>query len=55
MKIETDVIIRQLKILEKKKRAQGEDQFADGVQQSMNEINMIINDKNKLKNSKESK
>jgi len=50
MKIETDVIIRQLKILEKKKRAQGEDQFADGIQQSINEITMIVADKKQSKN-----
>lgn len=47
MKLETDVIIRQLKMLEKEKRDQGKDEFADGVQQSINEIVMIVQDKNK--------
>jgi hypothetical protein len=50
MKIETDAIIRQLKMLEKKKREQKEDRFADGVQQSINEINMIIQDKKGVEN-----
>lgn len=36
--INAEVLIRELKQLEKKKRNQGLNEYADGVQQSINEV-----------------
>jgi hypothetical protein len=38
MKIDSNILIKRLQELEKKKRNQGMNKFADGVQQSINEI-----------------
>lgn len=38
MKIDSNILIKRLQELEKKKRQQGLNEYADGVQQSINEI-----------------
>jgi len=38
LKIDANILIKRLQELEKKKRQQGLNEYADGVQQSINEI-----------------
>lgn len=40
--INAEVLIRELQQLEKKKRNQGLNEYADGVQQSINEVVKIL-------------
>jgi len=45
--INSEILIRELQQLEKRKRNQGMQEFADGVQQSINEIVKILDKQKK--------